>query len=309
MITWSSDIKNKYPFSQYCFDRVSRLWSVLIPALIIGLVLDKLGKFIHPETYSNIFREENLEIKFLISSIFLNEAWFFSIRPGSNAPIWSLSYEFFYYMIFGCIFLISSTRFKILGVFIIILIAGPKVMLLFPCWALGLISYFACKHYMPNLLTSLIILIASGFYLLNTFISRWHEWHPWKYEGLGSAPFYYSAKYYDDFLISLSLATFLYAASRWFSLDQINKPCLGKVIKYFANCSFSLYAIHFPSMAFVAALSASLGFSEVNLIFGILLVLGICIVFARLFEFQLKSHRSFLLKILPALKNKCGIHC
>ena len=72
-----------------------RLWSVVIPALVIGITLDIFGKSIHPQTYAHIFSNENLELKAILSGLFLHESWFFSVRPGSNGPFWSLSDEFF----------------------------------------------------------------------------------------------------------------------------------------------------------------------------------------------------------------------
>ena len=95
VITWSVDRKKEYHFGQYLFDRLIRLWSVVIPALALGLVLDYFGRSIHPQTYGSIFSAEHLELKVLLSGLFLHESWFFSIRPGTNGPFWSLSYEFF----------------------------------------------------------------------------------------------------------------------------------------------------------------------------------------------------------------------
>ena len=174
VIAWSIDQKKGYQFRQYLFDRLTRLWSVVLPALILGLLLDHIGKSIHPQTYRSIFSEDQLKLKVLLSSLFLHESWFFSIRPGSNGPLWSLSYEFFYYMIFGTIALLPTLKSKIIAGVFFCTIAGPKILILFPCWLAGCLSYWWCKKIRLNLVISFTLLLISGFFLyfilLNFFI-------------------------------------------------------------------------------------------------------------------------------------------
>ena len=118
---------------------------------MIGFALDLWGRSISSETYQNIFATNYLEAKVLISSLFLHECWFFSVRPGSNGPFWSLSYEFLYYMIFGSIMLLPSLKSKLIGVLLWILIAGPKILLLFPRWLIGCLAYYGCKSSRINI--------------------------------------------------------------------------------------------------------------------------------------------------------------
>ena len=117
VITWSVDKKKNLTFNQYAFDRLTRLWTVALPALAIGFCLDHFGSKINQQNYDTILSTSHIESKFAISAFFLHESWFYSIRPGSNGPFWSLSYEFFYYLIFGSIVLLPTTSKKIIGTF------------------------------------------------------------------------------------------------------------------------------------------------------------------------------------------------
>ena len=155
-----------------------RLWSVALPALCLGAILDHFGRSIHPQTYSSIISTNHLNLKYLISSLFLHESWFFSIRPGSNGPFWSLCYEFFYYLIFGAIALLPSMRSKLLVGLVFCLVAGPKVLILFPCWMVGCLSYWGCKKLRPNTLVSFSLLVLSLYFLVSTFALRWTTWTP-----------------------------------------------------------------------------------------------------------------------------------
>ena len=302
------DRKKDYHINQYLFDRMLRLWSVALPALFLGAVLDFFGRSIHPETYSSIFSSNYAGLKFLISGFFVHESWFFSIRPGTNGPFWSLSYEFFYYIIFGAITLLPNLKTKLFGGLAFCVIAGPKILILFPCWLVGCASYWGCKKLRPNALISLALLASSGFFLFSTFASRWASWFPTSYPGLGVHPLFYSAKYLDDYTIALSLGILLFSLSRWFSLDNKPSGLFSGLIRNCSKCSFSLYAIHFPMMAFLNAIWASglvQDISHLQATFGILLS---CAVFALLFEFPLQKYRKMVLYTFPFLSKKCGIH-
>ncbi len=307
VIAWSIDKKKDLNFNQYSFDRLTRLWSVALPALVIGSALDYWGRSINPETYEYIFAASYLEAKILVSSFFMHECWFFSIRPGSNGPFWSLSYEFFYYLIFGSIMLLPTYKSKLIGGLFWLLVAGPKILLLFPCWLIGCLAYYGCKSFRINIFLATLFALLSGYFLVTTMVDRWLHWNPWSYDGLGIPPLFYSAKYFDDYTIAGAVALFLFSMNYWFSLEKKSNGLLSLLIRKSANCSFSLYAIHFPIMALLGALWASGSLIDVGYFGGIMLVLVLCYLFAIVFELPLKKYRSFLIRIFPILNHKCGI--
>jgi len=307
VISWSIDRKKDYHFKQYLFDRMARLWTVALPALCLGAVLDHFGRSIHPQTYGSIFSADHLGLKYLISGLFFHESWFFSIRPGSNGPFWSLSYEFFYYLIFGAIALLPSLKSKLLVGLAFCLVAGPKVLILFPCWLLGCLSYWGCKKLRPNTLVSLVLLASSLYFLISTLAPRWASWTPTDFPGLGVPPLFYSAKYLDDFAIALALGLLLLSLSRWFTLEMKPIGRIATLVRTCSKCSFSLYAIHFPVMAFLTAAWAGGLLKNISHLNATLLVFLCCCVFALLFEVPLKWYRSIIIRTLPFLSQKCGI--
>ncbi len=58
------------------------------------------------------------------------------VRVFRNGPRWSLGYEAVHYAIFAALFYLSGAR-KWLVAGALLLIAGPKVLLLLPIWWLG----------------------------------------------------------------------------------------------------------------------------------------------------------------------------
>jgi peptidoglycan/LPS O-acetylase OafA/YrhL len=308
VISWSVDNKPDLNFNQYLFARLTRLWTVVIPALAIGCALDYWGRSINPATYESIYVGEHLLAKYLLSASFLNESWFLSVRPGSNSPVWSLSYEFFYYLIFGLVMLLPTLKKKILAGAIASLFAGPKILILFPCWLVGVCAYKACKCWRTNIIISLLLIIPSAGFLIHRMTERWSHWHPWDIPGLGVSPLFYSAKFLDDYLTAMALGLLIFGCSRWFKLSDDRKTFFGSLLKHLAGCSFSLYVIHFPLMAFISALSASGNLPYLSLSTGILLVLLLCYAFSFPFERPLRSYRSIALSSFPFLARKCGIH-
>jgi peptidoglycan/LPS O-acetylase OafA/YrhL len=307
VIAWSIDKKKTLSFKQYLFDRLTRLWSVIIPALFFGYILDYFGRLLNPSTYNSIFAFNHTGIKFLASSFFLQESWFYSIRPGSNGPFWSISYEFFYYLIFGSIMLLPGIKKRILGGIIFTVLAGPKVLLLFPCWLIGALSYFLCKNCRIKLLTALLLIIPSGYFLFDRMLERWVQWNPWEIPGLGLYPLFYSAKFLDDYLTALAIAIFIVGGSYWFRLESKPKGHFASLTKHFAGSSFSLYAIHFPLLAFIGALGSSGNLNSISIESAIFFILATCYLFARLFEFPLNKYRALILYYIPTLEKKCGI--
>ncbi|PLR68701.1 acyltransferase [Bacillus sp. PAMC26568] len=88
--------ENKWSWKSYLINRFSRLLVVLIPALILTFILDSIAaSFFGYESYTNAYSN----LKDFIGNIFFLQNVFVGVY-GSNAPLWSLNYEFWYYMLF-----------------------------------------------------------------------------------------------------------------------------------------------------------------------------------------------------------------
>lgn len=153
----------------YAASRISRLWSVVIPALALTFVIDYAGVRIAPELYIGQpwYAEDQAALRYIASFLMLQEAWHLKLVPGINAPFWSLSFEAFYYLIFGlAIYMKSAWKWPaILGAF---LVGGPLITILFPIWALGVFAYKNTRRLNLSKLSSyalflsgLLVIIAS----------------------------------------------------------------------------------------------------------------------------------------------------
>ena len=145
-----------WSWSWYLVRRVSRLHIVLLPALVAGLLLDHLGLSLFGtdgpygavEAYRAIIPvpvADRLDVvTFLGNAFYLQEI----ITPplGSNGPLWSLSYEFWYYLAFPCLALAAiggggpGRRIAWLaGAAAILAATGPTIALYFLIWLSGVV--------------------------------------------------------------------------------------------------------------------------------------------------------------------------
>ena len=159
----------------------------------------------------------------------------------------------------------------------------PKILLLFPCWLLGCLAYHVSKSFRTNIVLSTISRIIQRIFFSKNNDRSMASVSPWQYEGLGNPPLFYSAKFFEDYKIAGSLAIFSLFHEFLVFFRKKSNGILALIIRKLANCSFSLYAIHFPVMAFIAAFWANGTYIPLGYVGGIILVIAICCLFAVFF--------------------------
>jgi peptidoglycan/LPS O-acetylase OafA/YrhL len=106
----SSHQNGRWSWRGYALRRLTRLWMVLVPALLLTLLWDKLGQHQSPAGYHGEFRmiynsgpalnapTDLRPVTFLGNTFFLQTI---SVNCyGTNGPLWSLANEFWYYLLF-----------------------------------------------------------------------------------------------------------------------------------------------------------------------------------------------------------------
>ena len=230
--------------------RICRLWSVCLPALALTLMADIIGQYIsfasyHPMQQYSVFK---WAASIGINALFLNQIWSFSIFPGTNGPFWSLSYEFWYYMLFAAfVYLKGAKRFVALGC--ALLISGPSILMAFPIWLLGTIVYFAVsRKSIAHLgtgwsiwLGSFAIAIAFSHFSLQNILS---EVFPTAAANSKWGVNFWPASYLIGIIVALNIYGF--ASMGQSLLAPLEKA--SNVIRFGANISFGLYLFHYPLM-------------------------------------------------------------
>jgi len=232
---------------EYFISRFARLYSVVLPALAITFIADKIGMMIYPGIYWGHYIDTLFFFKLLLNATFTNQLWFNGSQFLSNAPMWSLGYEFWYYVLFGYAFFINN---KILKYFLIIttcLFIGPKILILMPIWLLGILIYYLHKKITLKetfakyaFLTSLILLclfvfVCHSVWLNPYFLDLKYNW---------SCPFL--TAYLLGIIISLNFLFVKYA-----NFNILLK--YENTIRNLASMTFSIYLYHLPLLFFYGA--------------------------------------------------------
>lgn len=249
---------------EYAASRFARLYSVVVPALILTMLLDAAGSYIEPSLYSGRWYEfDDPMARVLAGLTFSNELWFSYTRPFSNGPFWSLGYEAWYYVLFAAAhFLRGNVRW--LSVTLICLLIGPKILLLLPVWLLGVWAYrcsaaatLSARQGAWLFFGSLAIYLAFRLeggpdFLLD--LSKEVFGTDFLYDKLS-----WSRKFLSSYVIGLCVAAnFIGAVALAPRLPAVAGG-LERLIRYAAGFTFALYLLHYPLLQFFAALTAAAG--------------------------------------------------
>jgi peptidoglycan/LPS O-acetylase OafA/YrhL len=220
--------------ADYALSRLSRLYSVVLPALALTYVADRIGMAHAPGLYEPAEHSDPL-FRFAASALFLGQSWNLTLRPFSNTAYWSLPYEFWYYALFGAfVFLRGWLRYVALAA--AAAIAGPKILLLFPIWLFGVASYMARHIVLPQTAARLLFLFsgAGAIAMIAADMARLFD-HPsyagWPEE---SSPV--------DYALGAFVAANLFAASH----IELPLKRFGRAARYVAGMTFALYLFHLP---------------------------------------------------------------
>ncbi len=155
---------------QYFVGRASRLYSVVLIALLLTLVFDTIGMLVNPVFYTipKVLMKPESWAGYLSSAVFLNEFQVFGfdgISPGTNNPFWSLSFEGAYYLVAGLV-LFSRRIIWIPASLLVLALAGRTIIALLPIWALGYGLYHARVRLALPAVASWVVFLGSGAIML-----------------------------------------------------------------------------------------------------------------------------------------------
>lgn len=286
VITATVDRK-KSSFRDYALDRVARVYSVIIPTLMLCFVLALF--------YGDLLIELP---KLLVSFFSLGQSWFFKVYPFWNQPYWSLSYEVMYYIGFGFfIFFKGWKRWALLLLFV--LLAGPKILLLMPCWLLGSLIYYYRDRFPLKLWQSLLlafILPVAITLLFNQINFGEHARHLTDVIlGSKKADYEFSGMFLVDYVTAIIVAINIYAM-RFVMMKWPHQ--LESFIKKGADMSFTLYLMHIPFLFLLPKILNIKIDSFLMLSIAMIVVPIICYCIAAVTESRRGELRIWLDKVL-----------
>ena len=152
--------RGSFSWRGYMSKRLSRLWTVLVPGLVLTIVLDQISRDVNAVAFGQIGTNGSSgPFTLFCNVLFLQRS---RCTPfGSNESLWSISYEFWFYVLFAgatCLVfsaLRNSWRQLVVAAVVCaasILIFGPDLFRLLPAWLLGvLVAVFVRSRSAANI--------------------------------------------------------------------------------------------------------------------------------------------------------------
>ena len=239
---------------EYAASRFSRVFSVAIPAIVITLVLDTVGRILYPAIYG--YPYDQFLTRVAGSLLMANEVWLISITSFSNVPYWSICYEWWYYVTFAMVMFLPP-RIGPLAAVVVMLIIGPKLILLAPVWWMGVLLYrWRSLLQIPIWASWMMVVLSTigvvAFHFFST-INASEEW----LASLISKDIIVSLTWSKRFMADYILGVLVFmnfagvrnvVAARGSLLIMIASP-----VRFFANYTFTLYLLHQPLFLFWSA--------------------------------------------------------
>lgn len=219
----------------YAIDRVTRLWTVLIPTFSLMLLFGLFAGELIPDTI-DYSRSNNYSVISFVGNLFGLQTVTLSTF-GGNYPLWSLANETWYYLMFPLLLVLikaaSATR-RVLAMLALLAIALwlPYAMTLyFLIWLLGAIFSrirIDCGNAGRAVLLAAFLAIAVYHRLTGINDDLVPE------------------AFVQDLVLSIAFLLFLSSTQVKIKPQARLAAPLAKVGKFFAEFSFTLYVLHVP---------------------------------------------------------------
>lgn len=246
-------------FLDYSAGRFGRLYSVVLPALLLTFVCDYFGSLKDPQLYHGW---ENSIPQNLLTALFLNRIWLVNgshgFEPGTDSPFWSLSFEVAYYAAIAIIVFLRGWM-RVGAVMLLTGIVGPAIALLAPLWFAGYALFRWRRRIRVSAMAASVAMISGLVICLLSFLLIQFR-APWNLPAI--EPFDFpSARYHQ-----LGYLACRYAAAAGFALNLVGflrlsdtlSPVLeryGRWIRTLGALTFPLYLFHRPLLYFLASYS------------------------------------------------------
>jgi peptidoglycan/LPS O-acetylase OafA/YrhL len=235
---------------EYSSSRLARLYSVVIPALVLVAATNWLEALKWPDDFNRapiLHSGIPPSISYLGTAVFVNDFWLWpDLEPPNAYPFWSLSLEASYYVGIG-LSTFAKGRIRFLCLVLLGAVAGPAMVVLAPTWLLGYWVYHFLQR-QPFYGRSLVIVWIGSIFLLllcplieiNVLVRLPFLRIP--NPTLGTL----MAGYAEAVCFALSLVMF----DAFSETAESILRSFAKTIRWLGSMTFSLYLFHEPLVSF-----------------------------------------------------------
>ncbi len=297
VVAYATEVKEArvpgYGLRLYLADRWSRIYSVLLPAIVFTIALDVFGDaFFSAYSDPELIPQDYYLFRVATNLFGLQGVWGWRIQMGSNPALWSIGYELAFYALWGIfhfrhtLWAGSPAILALLGL-TWVAVFGWTIAWYFLLWLLGVMTWriVASKGFVSGLslpVPLMLVAMLAGNHLINY------------------AHTFASYELVNDSLFAILVAVFLCFNPR---IPGFVGDGARRVNRWMADFSYSLYAYHLPIIFFLAAFLNSAEIPYRNYAVECIALLVIPMVAARALYYITEARRSdlraFLLRIAP----------
>jgi peptidoglycan/LPS O-acetylase OafA/YrhL len=239
----------QWSWIDYAIARMTRMWIVLLPAILLTLFWDNLGMMVTgspiydramAETYSFGALDPS---RYSVASFLGNLAFLQTIIVptfGSNSPLWSLANEFWYYLLFPLLFCSVvgknpfGTRLSSAAIALIVCYWLPRELVAYGLiWLFGVAaSFFHNKLILTRPCRNIILALSGTVFAITLVLSRTN-----------------ASGEFSDFSVGATFAAMLLPLSQ---MHQTRSVVMSRLSHVTAEFSYTLYLTHFPIAVFLA---------------------------------------------------------
>ena len=277
-------------FKNFIILRLTRLYPLHLLTLILVLAI----QFFYKESYSEYFFYQSNDLENFIAHFLLIQEWGLIGETASyNGPSWSISVEFFLYIIF---FLIS--------IFFIKNIFQSLITIIF-----SLLIYFFLQPVLNNLILGLLLFYIGGFtFFFYTYLKKFYKKKFFILVLIIIDIIVFGRFLNESFLNFQNSIEFLIGNKLFIllffikfpliiinlSILQLYKKNLGKNIKLLGDISYTIYLVHFPIQLLFALVIKKMLIIDFNSPFFFLIYISAVflasILIYKFFELPLKDY-------------------
>jgi peptidoglycan/LPS O-acetylase OafA/YrhL len=286
----------------YFVARLSRMYSVALPAIILSVLLFEASRSVLPKELAAGWDFSSLSLHVIASALFLNHAWGWWLEPPLDIPYWSLSYEMAFYILFG-LWRFAGSGWRIAGVVLTAVLFGPGIVALFPMWLLGVGCYRFRLSLAVGRRMGLLLTVGSAAIVIGLAVARYGTGI---FTGASGMMEHSLPQIAEDYLVAGLFAVHIVGFSAIASdFNWITR--YRRSIRWSAGATFSVYLFHH---LILLVLSAWLPFPKTSWAFRAALVLGtVVIVFAlaEVTERRRQVWRGLFDRLFTWAAIQCGV--
>jgi peptidoglycan/LPS O-acetylase OafA/YrhL len=247
-------------------ERLSRLLSVSVLALLVTVLADVASAQLAPLYYTQSFGEaqEGPLLRVVANLLLVSQPYGLDITPFSNSPFWSLSYEAGFYSMWAAFMFWRVAGGSVAWLLAVAFLAGTHVLAMLPLWLLGVLLFdmgrpgWRASRLLGALvigvavagLGTLVVLNGQGMHGLRHSV---HLGIAWSFAQLGMPP----ARVHE-LVIFGALGAFMLllpalAVAQRITAWREAPGWLMRVARALGELTFPLYLLHFPLMVLARA--------------------------------------------------------